>query len=226
MNKGTVLLVDDDAELLELLKSLLQGAGFAVVQAMDGTEALQKIEKQRVDLVVLDVSLPVLDGISVCQRLRLESSLPVLMLSSHGRPSEKVRGLEAGADDYLSKPFDPDELLARVRSLLRRSRTSGDLAPNSLSLGALELDARRHTVRTGERTVALTRIEFSILEQLMRQPGQTVSRAGLLQAIWGNDFDGQTRTIDTHIRNLRLKLGKSSVELRAVRGVGFQLLSP
>lgn len=223
VTKNKILVIEDDADMVFLLRRLLEGAGYHLTAAADGKCGLEVFEEIAPDLVILDVNLPLLDGLDVCRRLRSSSMVPILMLSCHREDYDKVVGLETGADDYLGKPFNPSELLARVHALLRRARAFGE--PTELRIGDLCLDPSSHEVTREGALLSLTPIEFSLLEELMRRSGLTLSRAELLRAIWGGEFQGQTRTVDTHIRNLRLKLPESSrIRIESVRGVGFKLV--
>lgn len=221
--KSKILVVDDDADMIFLLRRMLETAGYRVTAVTDGKSALESFQEESPDLIILDVNLPLLDGLNVCRRLRSASLVPILMLSCHREDYDKVVGLETGADDYLGKPFSPSELLARVNALLRRSRAFGER--EELRTGGLCLVPSSHEASHDGELLGLTPIEFSLLEELMRRPGTTLSRAELLRAIWGGEFQGHTRTVDTHIRNLRLKLPPSCrARIEAVRGVGFKLV--
>ncbi|ODT65039.1 hypothetical protein ABS71_12480 [bacterium SCN 62-11] len=224
MNQSRILVVDDDDELLELLRIQLEAAHYQVDTARDGQQALRSLETSMVDLMILDVHLPLLDGLSVCRKVRTFSQLPILMLSSQRDELDKVVGLEVGADDYLGKPYHPRELMARVRALLRRARLGPAEATVLLEAGGLELDMSCHQARDQGKPLALTPIELNLLEALLRNLGKTVTRAQLLQTIWGRDFDGSSRTLDTHMRNLRLKLSSVSPRIESVRGLGYKLM--
>ncbi len=215
--------MDDDADMVFLLRRMLETAGYQVTAALDGKSGLESFREVSPDLIILDVNLPLLDGLDVCRRLRSASLVPILMLSCHREDYDKVVGLETGADDYLGKPFSPSELLARVNALLRRARAFGER--EELRVGGLCLIPASHEAFHDGELLCLTPIEFSLLEELMRRPAVTLSRAELLRAIWGGEFQGHTRTVDTHIRNLRLKLPPMCrVRIEAVRGVGFKLV--
>lgn len=226
MSPGKILVVDDDPQLLRLIELQLTAFNYQVVTAQDGEAALDMCQKENPDLVILDVSLPKLDGLSVCRELRQQGMVPILMLSSHKEDYDKIVGLELGADDYLAKPCNPKELLARVKALLRRVRAQISLAETSakpLEVGPLKLDSLSHQAWENENRLPLTPIEFSLLESLMRCIGQTRSRTELLHSIWGHDFVGSIRTVDTHVKNLRRKLQCTDPEIQSVRGVGFKL---
>jgi two-component system response regulator MprA len=218
-----ILVVDDDVKILSLMRRGLAFAGYTVDLAEDGELALSIARDQPPDLVVLDVMLPGMDGLEVCRRLRAgEPNLPVLMLTAKDRVPDRVAGLDAGADDYLVKPFAFDELLARIRALLRRARP---LETDLLSFADLSLDPRTREVRRGERRIDLTTREFDLLEFLLRHPRQVLSRDQLFQGVWGSDFLGGSNVIDVSVMRLREKL-ESGGEPRliwAVRGVGYAL---
>lgn len=221
--KNKILVIDDDADMVFLLRRLLESAGYSLAAASDGESGLKAFAELSPDLIILDVNLPLLDGLDVCRRLRSGSLVPILMLSCHREDYDKVVGLETGADDYLGKPFNPSELLARVNALLRRARAFGERA--ELRVGDLCLVPSSHEATYQGDPLPLTPIEFSLLEELMRRSGATLSRTDLLRAIWGGEFQGHTRTVDTHIRNLRLKLPQTCrVRIESVRGVGFKLV--
>ncbi len=225
MESAKILVVDDDAELLELLRMELEASHYQVVLARDGLSALEQLASTRPDLMILDINLPLLDGLSVCRQVRTHNTLPILMLSSQRDELDKVIGLEVGADDYLGKPYHPRELIARIRALLRRSRPLSVPPADRLRADGLEIDLNSHQATEQNRPLMLTPIEFALLESLLRNFGNIVSRARLLENIWGADFEGSTRTVDTHMRNLRLKLSPHSPRLESVRGVGFRLVS-
>ncbi len=221
--QNKVLIVDDDPDMVFLLRRILEPAGYEIASAADGKGALETFQEAAPDLIILDVNLPLIGGLKVCRELRTTSSVPILMLSSNREDYHKVVGLETGADDYLGKPFNPSELLARVKALLRRSRAFND--KEELQVGGLRLIPASHEVHHRDSLLPLTPIEFSLLEVLMRRAGSTISLAELLLGIWVNVFQGHTRTVDTHIRNLRLKLPPTcSARVEAVRGVGFKLV--
>lgn len=232
MSLGRILLVDDDVDLQSIIKMDLIASQFEVLTANDGEDGLAVALREKPDLVVLDINLPKLDGLSVCRQLRAQSDVPILMLSSLRQDYDKIVGLEVGADDYLGKPFNPRELLARVRALLRRfsrsqqEQKSGQAAgqeDGKLSLDSLSLDPLSHEVTLDGELVSLTPIEFSLLEMFLKRPGQAMSRQKILDQVWGIDFVGTERTVDTHVRNLRGKIGPYSSRLESIRGVGFRM---
>ena len=230
-DSSTILLVDDEDSVQKMLTYPLERDGFRVVSARDGEEALRLFADEQVDLVVLDIMLPKLDGLEVCKRLRAESSVPIIMLTARDDEFDTVLGLELGADDYITKPFSIREFRSRVRALLRRAgaprRDAGESEP--LVAGSVSLDPDRREVRVDGRTLDLTYVEFELLRTLVAQPGKVFSRRGLLQAIWGDSSYREPRTIDVHVRHLREKLEQDPSEpelILTVRGAGYRLREP
>lgn len=218
-----ILVVDDDPKILSLMRRGLAFAGYAVDLAPDGDQALIKAREHMPDLVVLDVMLPDLDGLEVCRRLRAgEPTLPVLMLTARDRVPDRVAGLDAGADDYLIKPFAFDELLARIRALLRRRQAS---EAESLSFADLRVDLLTREVQRGERPVELTTKEFDLLEYFLRHPRQVLSRDQIFDGVWGSNFLGGSNVIDVHVMRLRDKLEAAGGPrlIQSVRGIGYRL---
>ncbi len=216
-------MVDDEPPIVELVRSYLERETFTVSIARDGPEALAHVEREQPDVVVLDVMLPGLDGVEVCRRLRAFSDAYVLMLTARSEEVDRIVGLAVGADDYLVKPFSPRELVARVRALLRRPRRP-HAAP---AARVVSVDEARHEVWVAGEPVELTAIEFAILATLARDPGVVVPRNALLDAVWGADYFGDDHVIDTHVANLRRRLGDDAGQPRyveTVRGVGFRLV--
>ena len=225
---STILLVDDEDSVQKLLAYPLERDGFRVVPARDGEEALERFGEQPVDLVVLDVMLPKLDGLEVCKRLRAQSSVPIIMLTARDDEFDKVLGLELGADDYITKPFSIREFRSRVRALLRRAGASRrDVPPaEPLVAGNLSLDPDRREAKVDGRILELTYVEFELLRTLVAQPGKVFSRRSLLQAIWGDSSYREPRTIDVHVRHLREKVEHDPSEpelILTVRGAGYRL---
>ena len=220
----TILVIDDEPKIVEICRDYLVAAGFDVITASDGPQGLAAARRERPDLIVLDLMLPGMDGLDVCRELRREGSTPVIMLTARVEESDKLVGLELGADDYLTKPFSPRELVARVRTVLRRA--SGHATPAEvIRAGALTLDRARYRARLPDREVALTPTEFEILAALASQPGRIFSRAQLLTVARGVAFESYERAIDSHIRNLRRKIEPSEGEPRyiiTVHGVGYK----
>jgi len=224
---ATILLVDDEESVRKLLTYPLERDGYRVVPAGDGDEALARFAAEPVDLVVLDLMLPGLDGLEVCRRLRARSMVPIVMLTARDDELDKVVGLELGADDYITKPFSIREFRSRVRALLRRAaaarRPLVDEEP--IETGGVLIDPARRSVEVGGRPVELTYVEFEVLRALAAQPGRVFSRQALLEAVWGDSAFREPRTIDVHIRHLREKVERDPAEPRTiltVRGVGYR----
>jgi two-component system phosphate regulon response regulator PhoB len=219
-----ILIVDDEPDLLELVRFNLCQAGFDVETATGGQEGLEKARRRRPDLVVLDLMLPDVPGTEVCRRLRTDAELagvPILMLTARSEEIDRVVGLELGADDYVTKPFSPRELVLRTRAILRRTRADGEPA-KLMRNGLLELDPERHRCRVSERDIKLTAKEFELLRALMERPGRVMTRDRLLDEVWGADITVTSRTIDTHLKRLREKLGEAGDLVETVRGVGYR----
>jgi DNA-binding response OmpR family regulator len=227
-DSATILLVDDEDAVQKLLTYPLEHEGFRVLQARDGEEALRRFEAEHVDLVVLDLMLPKLDGLEVCRRLRAQSTVPIVMLTARDDELDKVVGLELGADDYITKPFSIREFRSRVRALLRRARAPRQGRPvedEQLVSGELVLDVPRRNVSLEDKLVQLTYVEFEILRALMTHPGRVYSRRMLLEALWGSSDFRDPRTIDVHVRHLREKLEPDSSHpeyILTVRSVGYR----
>jgi DNA-binding response OmpR family regulator len=225
-DSSTILLVDDEDAVQKLLAYPLERDGFRVVQARDGEEALARFAEERVDLVVLDLMLPKLDGLEVCKRLRASSSVPIIMLTARDDELDKVLGLELGADDYITKPFSIREFRSRVRALLRRAAIpAGADGEETIERDGLRIDLARREVEVGGRPVQLTYVEFELLRTLATSPGRVFTRELLLQALWGGSDYREPRTIDVHVRHLREKLEQDPSEpefILTVRGVGYR----
>ena len=223
---ATILLVDDEDSVQKLLTYPLERDGFRVVHALDGEEALARFAEEDVDLVVLDLMLPKLDGLEVCKRLRSESSVPIIMLTARDDELDKVLGLELGADDYVTKPFSPRELVARVRVAFRRQEDYAGRNAESIRAGGLELDVpRMRVIAQGRKIEELTPSEFVLLTTLARSPGRVFTRLQLLDALHGVAFESYERAIDAHIKNIRRKIEPNSSEPRlvlTVYGVGYK----
>ena len=232
MVAGKVLVVEDDRTLLDVLQYNLAKEGYDVLTAADGAAGLETARSDKPDLVILDVMLPKMDGYEVCRILRRETTVPIMMLTAKTEETDRVVGLEVGADDYVTKPFSMRELMARVRAMLRRAdmmkkeAVSGSRAPAPcLKAGDLEIDTARHKVSRGGVAVELSRMEFALLEFLARNQGQVFSRDHLLEKVWGYDFAGDTRTVDVHVSWLRHKIEADPAHPRhllTVRGVGYK----
>jgi DNA-binding response OmpR family regulator len=225
-DSATILLVDDEEAVQKLLTYPLEQEGFRVLQARDGQEALQRFDREHVDLVVLDLMLPAVDGLDVCRRLRAQSTVPIIMLTARDDELDKVVGLELGADDYITKPFSIREFRSRVRALLRRSALGAQENGRELiTLDGVEIDAAKRTVRVDGRAVSLTYVEFELLKTMASKPGRVFTRQALLEALWGNAAYRELRTIDVHVRHLREKLEADPREptlILTVRGVGYR----
>ena len=221
-----MLVGDDEAPIVELVTGSLEREGFAVDSAGDGLAALDQVRRLRPDVVVLDVMLPELDGVEVCRRLRTFSDAYVIMLTARGEEIDRIMGLTVGADDYLVKPFSPRELVARVKALLRRPRSSSTDEERAPGPAGLEIDERRRAVRVDGTAVELTALEFDLLALLARQPGIVVDRAGLLGEVWGDEYVADDHLVDVHVANLRRKLGDDPASPRfveTIRSVGYRL---
>ena len=226
MTKPLLLLVEDDRALADLLLWHFDREGYEIVRTADGDEALILAEERTPDLVILDWMIEGVSGIEVCRRLRRRAStahVPIIMLTARGEESDRIRGLETGADDYVTKPFSPRELLARVGAVLRRMRPA--LAGEQLSYGDIEMDVQAHRVRRGGKPVQLGPTEFRLLRHFMEHPGRVFSRERLLEAVWPHDPDIDARTVDVHIRRLRKTLneGGRADLIRTVRSAGYSL---
>ena len=225
-----VLVVDDEPHIVELVRYNLQQEGFTVSAARDGREALAHVDSDRPDLVVLDIMLPAIDGIEVCRQIRRTSRVPILMLTARGRELDRVAGLELGADDYVTKPFSPRELVARIRAILRRTGGAPDLPDaEPLQADGLRLEPATHEVWLRGRPVDLTAKEFELLQLLMRHPNRVFTRDFLLEHLWGYDYFGSSRTVDMHISRLREKIEDNPATptfIQTVRGVGYKLKAP
>jgi two-component system alkaline phosphatase synthesis response regulator PhoP len=228
MPGGTILLVDDEAHIVELAQMYLERDGFAVRSASDGARALEMIAQLSPDLVVLDLMLPQVDGWEVCRRVRAESDLPIIMLTARDETVDKIVGLELGADAYLTKPFNPRELVAWIKAVLRRSTAQErqERSGETIAAGALQVDAASREVTVRGRLVTLRAKEFDLLLHLLQHKGIVLSREQLIEQVWGFDFFGQTRTVDVHVAHLRGKLDGSGVEIETVWGIGYKLVVP
>jgi DNA-binding response OmpR family regulator len=223
--EATIMLVDDEESIQKLLTYPLEREGYTVVQARDGEEALRRFAEQPVDLVVLDVMLPRVDGLEVCRRLRTGSAVPIIMLTARDDEVDKVLGLELGADDYITKPFSIREFRSRIRAVLRRAGLRADRADGTIEAGALLIDPAKRAVTVDGERVQLTYVEFEVLHTLARHPGRVYSRQALLESVWGDSAYREPRTIDVHIRHLREKIEADPREpayIFTVRGVGYR----
>ncbi|HKA93654.1 MAG TPA: response regulator transcription factor [Acidimicrobiia bacterium] len=220
--KGTIVVVDDEPNIADLVDLYLAREGFRVLKTGTGEGGLQAVRDHRPRLVVLDVGLPDVDGLEVCKRLRTTSQIPVIFLTARDSEVDRVLGLELGGDDYLTKPFSPAELVARVKAVLRR--VDGGPAPEVMQVGEVAIDTGRREVRNAGEPVEFTTKEFDLLRYLAERPGLALSRQQILDGVWGYDWYGDARTVDVHIAQVRKKLG-DAVQIKTVRGVGYRLES-
>ena len=219
-----ILVVDDELDIVKVVRAYLEQSGFRVITASDGQQALALFRHEQPDLIVLDLNLPKMDGLDVCRAIRRESNVPVIILTARVEETDRLIGLEIGADDYIVKPFSPREVVARVRTVLRRSAPVAE-PPASITLGALTIDPIKHEVQLQGRSIDLTPSEFNILLVMASQPGRAFSRMDLLDAAQGESYEGYERSIDVHIKNLRQKLGdepRDPTYVLTVYGVGYK----
>jgi two-component system alkaline phosphatase synthesis response regulator PhoP len=227
--KPLVLLVDDERAIVESLRYALEKEGYDVLEAGDGGEALDLARAKSPDLILLDIMLPGMSGFEVCRVLRQESTVPILMLTARGDEPDRVVGLDLGADDYITKPFSLREVLARIRAALRRAQAAAEgearVREEIIRVGEISMDLARHEVKVRDQPVALPPRQFDLLRAFLANPGRVLSRALLLQEVWGYDFTGDDRTVDVHVRWLRRKLQEagSPAAIETVRGVGYKL---
>src|SRR3979411_565043 len=225
MSGNRVLVVDDEDHILELARLYLSREGYQIETVADGANALIRFGQVKPDLVVLDIMLPNVDGLTICREIRKQSQVPIIMLTARDEVTDKVVGLELGADDYLTKPFHPQELVARAKALVRRARLEPD-QPKLVRAGRLEVDLDRHEVRFGEARLQLRPKGVDLLALLARHPGRVFQRSELLDLVWGYDFPGYTRTVDVHVQQVPEKLAGASVadpSIQTVWGVGYRL---
>ena len=220
MKSPVVVVIDDEPSILEVSQRYFEHAGFTVHTAVNGSSGLALVREVQPDLVVLDVMLPGLNGFQILEMIRAESNTPVLMLTARGEETDRLRGLESGADDYLVKPFSPRELVARAKAILRRGAPIGE----RLAYGDLELELTNRIVSLEGAELNLTQIEFDLLALLARSPGRLWAREELLERIWGADFAGVDRVVDVHLSSLRRKLGSAGAMIQTVRGVGYRFV--
>ncbi|PJF22378.1 MAG: DNA-binding response regulator [Phototrophicales bacterium] len=222
----TILIVDDEQRIIDLAQMYLEQEGYVVESSTDGAEAYTKIRQNPPGLIVLDLMLPGMDGLEICRRVRAESDVPIIMLTARSDDIDKIVGLELGADDYLTKPFNPRELVARVKAILRRGnmvdKRQHDHA-GVITIGNLSIDPERRSVKVDGQPIDLRMKEFDLLVTLARDPGLVFSREKLLEVVWGYDFAGETRTVDVHIAHLRHKLDGMTATIETVWGVGYKL---
>ncbi len=224
MQNEKILIVEDDKNISKLVKYNLEKAGFECTVTITGEEALGVLDKQSVDLIILDIMLPEMDGFEFCKRIKQDkklSCIPVIMLTARGEEVDRIVGFELGADDYIVKPFSPRELVLRAKAILKRGRPE-EVTKDILSIDKLKVDISRHKVTVGDKEMELTLMEFNLLVTLMQRKGRVQSRETLLNNVWGIDSEVTTRTIDTHIKCLRQKLGKMGYLIETVTGIGYR----
>jgi DNA-binding response OmpR family regulator len=223
----TILIIDDEQRIVDLARMYLEQEGYTVESSTDGLSGYQRIQSIDPALVVLDIMLPGMDGLEICRKVRTQSDVPIIMLTARSDDIDKIVGLELGADDYLTKPFNPRELLARVRAILRRtdrkSSAGADEDSAPLTLGSLTIQPERRVITVDGRAVNLRMKEFDLLLLLARNPGRVFTRERLLELVWGYDFAGETRTVDVHVAHLRHKLKGMTPQIETVWGVGYKL---
>jgi two-component system, OmpR family, phosphate regulon response regulator PhoB len=221
-SRRKILIIEDESDVADLLALNFRKAGFKVAMATDGASGLQKARDDRPDFIILDLMLPKMSGLEVCRILKSDtatSQIPILMLTAKAEEVDRIVGLEFGADDYVTKPFSPREIVLRIRAILRRGETPDE----SLKAGPISIDAARHEVRVNGKPVHLTSLEFKLLRTLMQRHGRVQDRDRLLNEVWGYESVIDTRTVDTHVRRLREKLGKAGDAIETVRGFGYRL---
>ncbi|GMR10379.1 MAG: response regulator transcription factor [Anaerolineae bacterium] len=224
MSGERILVVDDEPNIVDLATMYLEQEGYRVESAFDGAQALKQIQAHEPALVVLDLMLPEVDGFEVCRQTRVKSDVPIIMLTARDDDVDKIVGLELGADDYLTKPFNPRELVARVKAILRRADRSPRPNDKPLHLADLSIDPARREVTVGSEQIALRAKEFDLLQAFAENKGIVLSREQLLNLAWGYDFYGQTRTVDVHVAHLRKRLKGSQVQIETITGVGYKLV--
>lgn len=219
-----ILIVDDDPHIRKLIRVILSDEGFTILEAEDGKDALSLLDSEKVDLIILDIMMPNMDGWDLCENIRTyySDSLPILMLTAKGETAQKVKGFNLGADDYLVKPFHPAELLARIKALLKRYQI---IISNKVNIGNFELDRSTYQVFDGRNEITLPLKEFELLYKLVAHPGKTFSREQLIEDIWGYDYEGDERTVDVHIKRLRQRFSDENCpfKITTIRGLGYRL---
>ncbi|WP_028988486.1 response regulator transcription factor [Thermicanus aegyptius] len=219
----SILVADDEQEMRELIRAYLERENYLVDEANDGYEVLDKVQKNSYDLLLLDIMMPELDGLSTCVQIRRFSNVPIIFLSALGEELDRVQGLRIGGDDYIVKPFSPRELMARIEAILRRSQPPvSHPQQEEMMFGKLRIDVKGRSVYVDEHEVTLTPKEFELLHYLAQHEGQVFSREQLLNQVWGFDYSGQERTVDTHVKTIRIKLGEEGERIKTVWGVGYK----
>ncbi|MDW0117088.1 response regulator transcription factor [Sporosarcina thermotolerans] len=221
MNPYTILIIDDEPQMRRLIRTFLTRDGYSVEEATDGLDALSKINMQQPHLCIVDVMMPYMDGFKFAKELKQTANIPLIFLSAKGEEWDKIEGLKLGGDDYIVKPFMPGELLARVESVLRRSYQNTPMR-QALVIGPLVIDSDAHTVTLDNKPLPLTLKEFGVLETLAKNKGRVYSREQLLELVWGNNHHSTDRTVDTHIKTLRLKMGEAGSMIETVWGIGYK----
>jgi len=220
-----ILIIEDDKDIIQLLKHYLEKEGFVVKEAIDGFLGLEKTKLDKFDLIILDIMLPEMDGFEVCKELRADpktASIPIIMLTSKAEETDKIVGLELGADDYVTKPFSPKELVARIKAIFRRAERKSE-KERVYHYGKLFLDVSKHEVIFDNKSIELTSKEFGLLESLLRSKGRVLSRDYLMDEVWGHDYYGGMRTVDVHIRRLREKIPFLSKNIQTIKNMGYKL---
>ncbi|EJW19562.1 response regulator transcription factor [Paenibacillus alvei] len=223
MNQTRLLIIDDEDDMRALVQMYLKNSGFEVHQAANGEEALEVLSAMPIDLIVADVMMPVLDGFTLCLNIRQSSNVPIVFLTARGEEWDRVYGLKIGADDYIVKPFSPSELIARIDAVLRRVHRESAEDKTVQQYGQIEINERGRTVKVCGEPLSLTLKEFELLLFLCRHRGQALSREQLLEHVWGIDYEGSVRTVDTHIKTLRIKLGNVGEFIQTMWGIGYKL---
>ena len=221
--KFNVLIAEDEENIGNFISTILKTNGYKPIIATTGNQAIQCAESYCPDVILLDLGLPDMDGIDVISEIRKWAVTPIIVISARNRESEKVKALDAGADDYVTKPFGMMELVSRIKAVLRRTQKDTQDPQDVIVLGDIEMNTKKHEVTADGEVVTLTLKEYELLKRLMKNPNIVMTRDCLLEDIWGYDFDGETRTVDVHVRTLRQKLGKSGEKIETVRGVGYRM---
>lgn len=225
MSGQSVLIADDDVQIRELISLYFRKEGFQVIEAADGAEAIVKIQQFQPNMILLDIMMPILDGLEVCRQIRKTSQIPIIMMTARAEDEDRIMGLELGADDYITKPFNPREVVARVKAVLRRAPAAEFTSAGLLHFPNLDINIAEYTVTTFGQVVALTAKEMELLWHLASHPSRVFSRDQLLEAVWGYTYCGDTRTVDTHIKRIRQKIGAKDGtpwDLKTVWGVGYK----
>ena len=223
MNKPLVLVVEDDTPVRNLITTTLKTHEYRYLSAQNGASAVLEALSHNPDIVLLDLGLPDMDGVEIIRKIRSWSNMPIIVISARTEDSDKIGALDAGADDYVTKPFGMMELVSRIKAVLRRTQKDTQDPQDVIVLGDIEMNTKKHEVTADGEVVTLTLKEYELLKRLMKNPNIVMTRDCLLEDIWGYDFDGETRTVDVHVRTLRQKLGKSGEKIETVRGVGYRM---